>query len=192
MISPAIARSNIAINAALFARAKLCASSNRASNSANSSSPQGRLTSQAAARMASSLGSARGMELKSSQSHSPLAPSMKSRICRATYLGGRCASFSNGIITSLRIMKAGSRMTPKMQPMPLIRGLEPNVSRMSAPSQQPHSPHTAMPVRAHDDMVMHPDVQPLARFDDLARHINVLTAGFGRSAGVVMHQYDRR
>ncbi len=192
MTPPAIARLNIAINAARFCCASRCASSNRTSNSANSSSPQGRLTSQAAARIASSLGSATGMEMKSSQSHSPLVLSMKSRIYRATYVGDRCAPFSNGIMISLRIMKAGSRTKPKMQPMPLIRGLEPNVSRMSPPpSQQSHRPHTAMPVRADDNMVMHRDVQPLARVDDLACHLYVLTAGFGRSAGMVMHQYDR-
>lgn len=44
-----------------------------------------------------------------------------------------------------------------------------------------------MPVRADDNMVMHRDVQPLARVDDLACHLYVLTAGFGRSAGVVVH-----
>ena len=42
-----------------------------------------------------------------------------------------------------------------------------------------------------DPMIMHRDVEALARFGDLARDFNVLTAGFGRTAGVVVHQDQR-
>ena len=48
-----------------------------------------------------------------------------------------------------------------------------------------------MPLRSNDDMIMHRDVEALARFGDLARDFNVLTAGFGRTAGVVVHQDQR-
>lgn len=43
-----------------------------------------------------------------------------------------------------------------------------------------------MPLRADDDMVMHGDVQPLACLDDLPRHVDILSAGFGRTARMVV------
>lgn len=52
--------------------------------------------------------------------------------------------------------------------------------------EQPLGPQADMPLRADDDMVVHADAQPLARLYDLARHVDVLTARFGRSAGVVV------
>src|SRR3546814_15913228 len=50
----------------------------------------------------------------------------------------------------------------------------------------------AMPLRPDDDVVVHRDVEPLARFGDLPGDLYVLAAGFGRSARMVVDQDQRR
>ena len=45
-----------------------------------------------------------------------------------------------------------------------------------------------MSLRSDDDMIMHRDVEALACFGDLARYLDILSAGFGRAAGVVVDQ----
>src|SRR3546814_17985437 len=50
----------------------------------------------------------------------------------------------------------------------------------------------AMPLRPDDDVVVHRDVEPLARFGDLPGALYVLAAGSGRSARMVVAQDQRR
>ncbi len=55
---------------------------------------------------------------------------------------------------------------------------------------QSHGPHTAMAIRADDDVIVNGNPQWTRRFDDLPSHRDVLFAGLRRPAGMIVHQNE--